>query len=631
MLKLIRTFLDSRWAKPFFVVLVIPFVLWGIAGVVQNAGGPNTGTALATVAGKRVEVPEFQQAFRQQVAQIGRSLGGNTEPTPEMRRGIAGATLDRLITQAAIAAETEQLGLRVTDDAIRQDVFAIPAFRGRSGSFDHTTMVQVLDQNGLTEARFVQLIRGDIAQRQLMEAIQVGATAPAELFNQVFAFQHEQRVADLVELPFTAAPTPPEPTDAELHEAYDNDPQRYAAPAFRRVSIAVLSPETVARNIQVPDADIEAYYNAHRSEFGAPEKRSVQVVSANDEAVAQKLAAAWTAGADWTDLQKQAATAGAAATELDQATQADIPGTDLAEAVFHAPPDQVTGPVKTAFGWQVLRITSLTPGNEQPLAAVHDQIGAKLAQDRAADEVYSRSNQFQDALSAGNGLDKIPTDIGVTGVSGTVDSKGNTPDGEPAPIPGSPTLRQAILVSIFATPKGTIPTMIEGPNKSFYAIQVESETPPEIRPYDAVQAQVRDNWDADWRRHAQDVVAAKLLAAAKTGSLQDAATVADVRAEQTKPISRGVPTEGVPNELIQPLFAMKLNDATMIETPGGFYVAKLVSVAAPAPETDPAGAAQLHTALNSAVAQDIELTFAVALRDRDHPTVNRQLFDSLSQ
>lgn len=630
MLKTIRAFLDTKWAKLFFVALIVPFVLWGIAGVAQNAGGAGN-TAVATVAGKRIEVPEFQELFRQQVAQVSKSLGGNTQPTPEMRRGIAGATLDRMITQAAISAEVERLGLTVPDDAVRAEVFAVPAFRGRTGTFDHKTMVDVLQRNNMSEARFVALVRSDIGQRQLMEAVQVGVTAPNELLAQVFAFQNEKRTADLVELPFSAAPTPAEPAEDELRHAYLADPQRYAAPEYRRLSIAVLSPDTVARGIDVPEPDVQAYFDSHTAEFGAPERRSVEVVAAADEATAQKLATAWNGGADWPAMQKAAADGGASAAALDNVTSIDIPGPDLADAVFKAPPSQVTGPVKTAFGWQVLRVTTVTPGTGQDFAAVHDQIRQKIARDRAADEIYARSNQFEDALSAGNGLDKIPSELGVDGVSGTMDAKGLTPDGDPAPIPGSPSVRAAVLVSAFSTPKGEIPKMIEGPDKSYYAIQIEDETPPQTRPFEAVEALVRDNWDHDARRRAQEVVAAKLLAAAKAGSLDDAATVAGVRAERTNPMGRGAPTEGVPDQLIEPMFTMKLNDATMIETPAGFYVAKLVTITAPEPQTDPAGAAQMRTGLDRSIGQDVELIYAAALRDRDRPQVNRTLFESLSQ
>ena len=629
MLKAFRTFLESRYSKPFFFVLIVPFVLWGVADVVRNVGGD---AGLATVGGRTIQPPEFQEAYRRAMQEVSRMMGGKTEPTLPMRRGIAGQTMERLVIQAAITGEVQRLGIVVPDETVRQAVFDIPAFRGRAGTFDKATFEQVLRQNNLTEPRFIELMRGDIAQRQLMEAVQVGGKSPEVLLGQVFAFQREQRVAELVELPFSAVPEPAMPSDDDLKRAYSDDPARYSAPALRRIKAVILSPDTVARGIDMPDADLQSYYDSHRADFGGPEKRTVQVVVAQDEATAKRLADGWIAGADWTAMQAQASTSGASAAQIDDARREDIPGDELAAAAFAAPGETVSGPVKSAFGWQVFRVTKIVPGTEQPFAAVKDEVKTRVARERAVDEVYGRANKLEDALSAGTALDDLPGDLGVAGIAGTLDDKGMTPDGEPAPIPGSPALRQSVITTAFAIGKGEPAKMIEGPDQSYYAVVVEETTAPQVKPYEAVAAQVRDNWEHDARRRAQEVVAAKLLAAVKAGgSLDDAAVVAGVRAETSPPIMRGQPTPGVPESLIQPLFGMKLNESTMLEQPDGFLVVKLVGVSSPDPLTDPVGTAQMRTALTRSLNQDLEITYAAALRDRAKPRVNQSLLESLIQ
>ncbi len=70
----------------------------------------------------------------------------------------------------------------------------------------------------------------------------------------------------------------------------------------------------------------------------------MQVIVAPTRRPARKLATAWSAGADWDAMQKQAAAANASAVELDDTAQAAFPSPDLAEAVFAAAPERVTGP-----------------------------------------------------------------------------------------------------------------------------------------------------------------------------------------------------------------------------------------------------------------------------------------------
>ena len=629
MLSAFRKFLNTRAARLFFIVLIIPFVLWGVADVVRNMGQE---TALATVGDRRIEPGEFQDAFRNQLNQVTRRLGTSTEPTPAIRRGVAAQTLDGLIFQSAIAGEVRRLRLAVPDEALRQAVFDIPAFRGRTGTFDRQTFEAVLRQNNFTEARFLEQMRADLAQRQLMETVQVGVGVPQSLLRPVYAFTRETRVAETVDLPFAAAAEPLEPSADDLRRAYADDPGRYAAPAYRHIKAVAITPDTVAKDIDVSDADIAAFYDSHRTEFGTTETRSLQVLVSQDEAAAARLAEAWRAGKDWSTVEAAAKEAGASAVSLDDADRAGIPGTELADAAFAATPETVVGPVKSAFGFQVLRVTKVTPGTEQTLDQVRDAIRSRIARERAVDQVYARVRKLEDVLSSGATFDEIPADLGATVLGGTLDAKGLTKDGEPAPLPGTPALRQAMLTAAFALPKNDPPRLTEGPDQSWFAITVDDETAPASRPYEAVEVLVRENWERDTRRKEQEVVAARLLAAVRAGgSLDDAATVAGLRVERTPPISRSAPTPGVVPQLIQPVFALKPSEATLVETPDGFLVARLAEVAAPDPAADTTGAAQIRTALLQSLTEDVAATYASALRERAKPTVNRAMLESLSQ
>ena len=60
---------------------------------------------------------------------------------------------------------------------MRQSVFATPAFNGPSGQFDRQTFETVLRNNGLTEPRFLDMVRGQLQERQLLEAVTAGAAA----------------------------------------------------------------------------------------------------------------------------------------------------------------------------------------------------------------------------------------------------------------------------------------------------------------------------------------------------------------------------------------------------------------------------------------------------------------------
>ena len=333
-------------------MLVGAFGLWGVADVVRNIGHD---TALATVGDRRIEPQEFEQTYRQQLAQVTRMQGNNAELTPAAARsrGAADAAAHGAAGQhrpgSAAASASACPGRRAAPGGVRDPRLPRPERQLRPRHVRAGAAHQRPDRGRASST----LMRADLGSQQLMEAACAGVAAPDTLLKQIYLFQHETRTAETVTLPFAAAPAPPAPTEDDLRRIYENDPAAYTAPAYRRIKVGVLSPQTVARDIEVTDADLHAYYDQHKSEYVTPEKRSAEVLIAKDQAAATKLAEAWRAGADWAAMQKAATDAGASAANLDDATRTEFPSDRTGEAVFSAAPDTVVGPVKSAFGWQV--------------------------------------------------------------------------------------------------------------------------------------------------------------------------------------------------------------------------------------------------------------------------------------
>src|SRR5215472_358910 len=253
MITAFRRYLETWVVRGFFLIMVLAFISWGVGDVVRLIGAS---TWAAKVGGQTIEGAQLQQAYQRDMAQITRTLPPGQEPT----------------------------------QAVRQAVFAIPAFRGPNGQFDRATFEAALRNNGLTEARFLEMLRGDLSQRQLLGAVAAGATAPETLLRPLFQGQSEKRSADMVEFPVASATEPPAPAEAELQRWYDNHPDSYSAPEYRRIKAIVLSPQTVAKDVTITDDDLKAAYQQHRADYVTPAKRSVQVVSITDEAKAKALA-----------------------------------------------------------------------------------------------------------------------------------------------------------------------------------------------------------------------------------------------------------------------------------------------------------------------------------------------------
>ncbi len=634
MITALRGYLSTWVVRGLFILLIVAFATWGVGDMLRMRGGSDTW--VAKVGGTTIEAAQLDAAFKRQLAQVTARLG-TTEVSPEIRRAVAAQTLERLIAQTLLVEEAKRMRLAVPDDFLVRAVYQMPAFHGPNGQFDRRQFEQVLRTNGLSEAAFLDLLRTDLLQRQLVEAVRAGATSPDILTGAVFALEEEQRSADMVELPFADAKPPAEPDAATLTRWWENHPDAYRSPEYRRIKAVILSPQTLAKDIEVTDDNLHASYEANKSEYVTPAKRSAQVISVADEAKAGALAATWSGGADWAKMQQAAQAQGGTAVELDGATRAEFPSPELGQAVFAAAPDSVGAPVRTPLGWSVVRVTTITPGSEKNFDEVRDALRDRVLAEKAADLMYDRANKVDNALGGGASLDALPGDLGLGAVTGTLDANGNTMQGEPAPLPGAPELRRAITAAAFQAQKGEPPRLTEVQTQStggsaYYALQVEEVIPAAQKPFDAVRDQVKADWTHDAIRHEQEAAAAALLAAVKGGeALEAAAAKAGLHVRRTPLTTRTAPAEGVPASLIGPLFAAKKGEPTEAETPDGFIVAVPAEIVQSDPKADPAGYQKVRDALTRSIANDIELAYVRGLRDRAQPQVNQAALDRVAQ
>ncbi len=635
MISLFRRSLDSWIVRGFFAVMTVAFVGWGISGSLTQLGGPPNWVAKA--GGETIEISAFQAEFQRALAVRSHELPPGQEISPEVRQAVGQQTLQRMIAQAAVLAELKTMRIVAPDATVAEAARQMPGFRGPDGKFSKPVFDSVLRNNGFTEARFLEQLRADLAQRQLLGAFDASATAPDAEVKPLYDNEYEKRSADMAMFPFSAAPEPATPDDAILRRWYDNHPDSYSTPEYRRIKAIELSPQSLAPEIAITDDELHAAYDARRSEFVRPGKRSAEVISVPDEAKAQALAARWRDTPDWTAMQAAATADGAAAISQDDATAVQFPDPDLAKAVFAAPADTVTGPVKGALGWFLVKVTKVVPGSETTFDQAKDGLKTRLLAEKAADLMYDRANKLDQLLGNGTSFDNLPSDLGLTGMAGTLDAKGQTQSGGPAPIPGPAELKAAIIAAAFQAHKGDPPQLTEVQTPStggsaYYALIVENISPPGQKPFDDVKDQVIEDWKQDQRRRAAEIAATAMMVAVKGGqSFSDAATAAGVTPKLSPLVTRNQPNPEMPAELQRILFGLKKGEATMAELPDGFVTAQVAEVAPPDAAKDKAGYDQAREAIAKSVQSDVAAVFVDALRQRADPRINQSGFDSVVQ
>ena len=620
-----RLFVDSWIGRIFAVVIFAAFVVWGVGDFFTSMGRGEAGT-VASVGTQKVSAQEFELAYRQQLAQVAQQSGGDASQIPRAERGqIAIQVLQGLVNHAEALGAAHRIGIVVPDAVLRQAVFDVPIFKGTDQQFDRARFNQWLSTHDMTEQRLLSLFRDDLVTNALIEPLRAGALAPEVLVRRAYDFGAQTRTLDLVSFPFAAVPAPPAADDATLHRYYDNHPDQFQSPQTRRIKLVVLSPATIARSMDVPEAEERALFKAQSGDGSVPEKRSVEVITAPSEARAQALGTLWNGGAGWP--QMQAAAADSVPVALDDATEATFPDPALGKAAFAAQPGVVAAPMHLESGWVVFKVVKVTAPTTRRFADERGRLHDQIAAARAREAMGERVQKLQDAIAGGSGLDSIPADLGAAAAEGTLDAHGMAASGQPAPLPGSDKLRRAIVAQAFAQKPGAPAELKQGPDDAEFALVVTGVNPARRQDYGTVADQVRDAVQGEAIRRAAEQQAAALYARIRDHGGLAASGRADI--VHAGPIGRGAPPPGVPADLAHLAFSLSPGSSTMVQTPEGFTVATVTGVQHPAPSANRLAYDRLQSTLNAAIGDDIEASYGIALRAKTPPVLNAQALRSV--
>ena len=613
-----RVFVESWLGRVCAIVIFLAFIGWGVGDVLGYMGTETD--VVAKVGQQRITSADLGQSLQGEMPAIAKQMGvaDPAQVPPVMRQQIAYQVLQRLIGQAELQDAAQKLKIAVPDSAVREEVFSLPYFKGANGQFDRNILNARLRERDIPEQRFLTMIRDDLTSRTILQPIEQAASVPDTIAKRLSDFGLQTRTVDLIRIPFVEQPNPATPDDATLRRYYANHLWDFRTAELRHARVVVLSPATVAETINIEDKDLKRVYDEESDRYHVPETRDVQVVTMSDEAQAHAVADLWAKGADWAAVQTAAK--GGASVEMPGARPSAIPSEGLSKAVFAAPLNQLQGPFKSEGGWVVFRVTKVIPPKDTPYDVAKKEILQQYRDAKGPSVVGERSRQLQDAM-AGNGLDAIPTDIGAAAAAGTLDAHGNTQDGTPAPLPASGKLRDAIVQQIFKQTAGAKPNLTEGPDNSWYAVEVDNVTPAAQLTFEQARASVMAAWQAATRKHEADEQATKLYTAAQEkGGL---ANVAGAGAPIVKGLtfSRSAPNNAIPAELMDFLPHMKAGQSVMGEDAGEFVVATVTAVSTPNPTADLAAYQRMKNALTQSVGDDLVASYVEALSKRTPPTI----------
>ncbi len=595
-------------------ILILSFVVWGIGDLLRV----RIADVVAEVGDVDIPPERLGAEFQRELNRLGNISGNQLTREQARSLGLLEAVLQNMIERTLLDLGASDLGVAISDDLIASDIRARPEFRNQLGTFDSNRFYQVLRSNGLSESGYVALLRGDLARAQYMDSIRAGATAPRALIEAVYRYRQEKRRADVVKVADDTMNVAGEPGEAALAAFHKDNPAAFTAPEYRKLTAVILEAGELAREIAVSDEELADAYRQRENEFRQPERRRLRQMVFAEEADAKRAHGLLEEGREFGEDAREVS--GADALDLGIVTRDRLPA-ELADAAFTLTAGAYSQPVQSPLGWHLVMVDGIEEAKIQTMEQVRDELSAGVAREKAIDGLFTLANQLEDRLGGGATLEEASGQMNLRLLKIEVaDRLGLDASGKP--VAGLPS-GSVFLDAAFRTPEGEESPLTETGTDGYFIVRVDAVTPPALRPFDAVRAEVGTAWKAGRRANAADAVAGALLERVKGGAgLAEGAMGLPVTTPEPFTRDQQNADHGLPRGLVRGLFGVKPGEAVMARGPGGVYVARLKEILPANTLSDEGGLKALEDRLTRSVQADLLAQLTGALRERFPVTVN---------
>lgn len=390
MLQAIRDRAQGIFAWVMLILVGVPFALWGI----QNYLDSGKEQPLAVVGDRDIFEREVNQAYQQSLANL---VGLAEVDEKQLKR----EALEKLIRDEVIAQNAGAKNLAVSDNAVREFIQTLPYFQ-TDGRFDKEKYNIMLSSQGLGSAQFVAQVRRALLMEQYQRGLLDSAFVTSNQLATLFRLKNQERAVEYLKVPLKASTRVI--SDAEIENYYRKNLSEYQNPERVSIEYIAVRLEDIAKEIQVTEEDLRNLYEEQKASFTSEERRKVSHILVTVDTEGGKTAEQ-TALAKINQIRERLAKGedfAKVAKEMSDDPVSAQNGGDLgfitkgameqnfADAAFALKQGELSEPVKTSFGYHLIRVTELSPAKVKPFEEVKDELLNTFQRNAAENKFYEQ-------------------------------------------------------------------------------------------------------------------------------------------------------------------------------------------------------------------------------------------------
>ena len=498
MLQQLRDQTQSTGFKVLVIAIILVLVLFGFGATnIFSGGDPEVAEVGEFAITETILGVETERERRRILGQ----MGADFDPNDIDRLQLQQFALSQLINRQILYQSAASLDIAVSSTAVDEELLTSPAYQ-RDGVFDQALYLQQVQMLGYTPLEFMQEIGGFLGSEQLRSGVQESALLTDWEVAEVYSFLEQRRDVAYLPLLVTDFANSVEVADAEIETRYNEEQQRYMTERSLDIEYLSFSVDTVIAGLDLVFSEDELqsmYVSDREAALEASERDSahilLEVTSERDDAetlvLAQSVQARLAAGESFAELAQELSDdvgSAAAGGALGSA------GKGVFDPEFEAAlwglvePGQVSDPVRTEFGYHLIKLLAVTDVEYPSFAEERAGLEQRLREEMALGEfVQLRDDIERSAYDERYGLTETAAAFGLEVVNVTGVTRNSTVEEAQGVLTAA-----EVTATIFSndTVVGENSAVINIDDRTSVVVRVAEDYAPEALLFEQVEVQI---------------------------------------------------------------------------------------------------------------------------------------------
>jgi peptidyl-prolyl cis-trans isomerase D len=382
-------------------LISLTFIITALYGVDFNSSGET----VATINSEEISKKEFLSEFNPKKRQLQQELA--EKYTTEFDSILKQSTLESMINRRLLDQLAKDMGHATTGEELQALIQSNGVFKV-DGQFSLERYKKLLALNGYSDVVYETTKLAELTQGQIKYNLLDSAFVTPFALKNLQELNDQQREFNYIQLNANNYSDKVKVAAESVKDFYDNQKESFSEPQKLKVNFVELSLSQIAKDIQVNDDELFNFYEDEKERFTTEEERQAQHILVESKQQAEQIVTQLNSGADFAKL---------AATHSQDTGSKDAGGDlgfftlgvmmpEFEAKVFSMKVGEVGAPVKTEFGYHVIKLNAIQVGDIKPFESVRDDLTKLYKQTKAQKSLYDLTEQLTN-LAYEAGLEEV--------------------------------------------------------------------------------------------------------------------------------------------------------------------------------------------------------------------------------